>query len=68
MFEMCMFMCKLQEVQNHIVNFNIFCSTIFYALLFFISTKEFLCKTIKLLVTIAKLLSIINDFKIQSVV
>lgn len=36
MFEMYMFMCKLQEVQNHIVNFNIFCSTIilFYALLF----------------------------------
>lgn len=34
MFEMFMFMWKLQEVQNHIVNFNIFCSTIFYALLF----------------------------------
>lgn len=34
---------------------------------FFISTKEFLCKTIKLLVTNDKLLSIINDFKIQSV-
>lgn len=34
MFEMFMFMWKLQEVQNHIV--NIFCSTIilFYALLF----------------------------------
>lgn len=33
---------------------------------FFISTKEFLCKTIKLLVTGTndKLLSIINDFKI----
>lgn len=36
MFEMFMFMWKLQEVQNHIVNFNIFCSTIvlFYTFLF----------------------------------
>lgn len=36
MFEMFMFMCKIQEVQNHIVNFNIFCGTIvlFYTFLF----------------------------------
>lgn len=32
MFEMFMFMWKLQEVQNHIVNFNIFCSTIILCL------------------------------------